>query len=225
MELYGNKSPSLPQKFSILLAESALVGVSFAVLFGDLFEGWRAFGPEPCVPRNQLLFAFNLTVFARFLLTLFVFLKRTIPWEEVVSVPMAFALYLVGFPLLARSQTVPFGGLEGLGILLFVSGSLINTLSEYQRHVWKGHAENRGKLFTGGLFAWSMHPNYFGDLLWVSGYALVTRNVYASLIPLVLFVFFYAYNIPKLDAYLSEHYPEQFPEYRRTTKRLIPFVL
>ena len=37
---------------------------------------------------------------------------------------------------------------------------------------FKRRPENKGKLFTGGLFAVSMHPNYFGDLLWVSGYAL-----------------------------------------------------
>ena len=70
-----------------------------------------------------------------------------------------------------------------------------------------------------------MHINYFGDLLWVLGYAFVTNNLYSFLIPLFLFCFFYFYNIPKLDAYLAERYQDAFEEYRRKTKRFIPFVI
>lgn len=225
MEMYGSKSSSTAQKVAILLAESVLVGVSYWVLFAGGLPGVRAFGAEPSGPRNLTLFAFNLVVFARFLLTLFVFLKRTIPWGETVSVPMAFGLYLLGFPLMARPATVPFGALEIVGIVLFVVGSFLNTFSEYQRRRWKARPESRGKLYTQGLFATSMHINYFGDLLWVSGYACVTHNAYAFLVPAFLFAFFYFFNVPKLDAYLRERYGEQFADYEKRTKRLIPFVL
>jgi steroid 5-alpha reductase family enzyme len=175
--------------------------------------------------RNVTLFVFNLVVLARFMLTLFVVIERRIPWEEAASVPMAFALYLLGFPLLARPGAVPFGWLELVGIALFVIGSFVNTFAELSRKRWKARPENRGKLYTGGLFSVSMHPNYFGDLLWVSGYACVTHSPYAALIPAFLFVFFYFYNVPKLDAYLGQHYGESFRAYERRTKRLIPFVL
>mgnify|MGYP001597168018 CR=1 FL=1 len=64
---------------------------------------------------------------------------------------------------------------------------------------------------------------YFGDLLWVSGYAVLTRNWYAALIPAFLFCFFAFYNIPKLEAYLRHKYPG-FSDYAKRTKRLIPFI-
>ena len=171
------------------------------------------------------LFAFDLVVFARFLATLFVFLRRRIPWEETISVPLAFALYLLGMPLMAAPATVPFGALELVGIALFAAGSFLNTFSEYQRHRFKAREDNRGKLYTGGLFAISMHVNYFGDLLWAGGIACVAHEAWAALVPALLFVFFYFFNIPKLDAYLRERYGEDFVAYEGRTKKLIPFLL
>lgn len=95
MDMYGSKSASTVQKLVILLAELVLLSVSSWVLLGDGLQGIRAFAADPDPIRNQTLLAFNVVVFARFMLTLFVFLKRKIPWEETVSVPLAFALYLL----------------------------------------------------------------------------------------------------------------------------------
>lgn len=225
MDMYGEKSPSRPQKTVILTLELLLLALSFFVLFGPLAVGVRAFGDAPCFARNATLLAFNVVVFARFLATLFIFVERRIPWPEAFSIPLAFALYLLVLPLLARPASVPFGAVEGVGIALFVVGSCINTGSELQRRRFKRRPENKGKLFTGGLFARSLHPNYFGDLLWVSGCACVTRNPWAWLVPAVLFCFFYFFNIPKLDRYLREHYGAAFVAHERRARRLIPFVL
>jgi protein-S-isoprenylcysteine O-methyltransferase Ste14 len=225
MNMYGEKSPSWPQKLVIVSAELVLIAVSYLVLFGPLLPGLRAFGDSPSFARNVTLFAFNVVVFVRFLLTLFVFVERRIPWPEAFSIPTAFALYLGGFPLLARGSSVSFGPLEVAGIALFVVGSFVNTYSEHQRRRFKRRDENQGKLYTGGLFSLSMHPNYFGDLLWVSGYACVTHNGFAWIIPGFLFGFFYFYNVPKLDHHLRQRYGAAFVTYERRTKRLVPFVL
>lgn len=225
MELYGKHASSTAQKLVISTGEILLVGLSYWVLFAGGLRGVRAFGDAPSAARNLTLFAFNLVVFARLFATQFVFLKRAIPWPESFSIVLAFALYLLGFPLLARPASVPFGALEIAGIALFLAGSFLNTFSEYQRHRWKARPENRGRLYTGGLFSASIHINYFGDLLWVGGYACVTHNAYAFLVPAFLFAFFYFFNGPKLDAYLRERYGDDFSAYERRTKRLIPFVL
>ena len=225
MDIYGERSPSWPQKLLIVSAELALIAVSYPILFGALLRGVRAFGDSPSFARNVTLFAFNLIVFARFMLTLFVFVERRIPWGEAFSIPLAFALYLGGFPLLAQPRSVSFGGLAVAGIVLFVVGSFVNTYSEYQRRRFKRGNENKGRLYTGGLFSLSMHPNYFGDLLWVCGYACVTQNALAWLIPAFLFCFFYFYNVPKLDQYLRQRYGAEFVAYERRNKRLVPFLL
>ncbi len=225
VELYGQNRRSLPQKSVIAFSELALLTASYFVLFGNRLQGVRAFGSHPSQVRNTALFGFNIVVYCRISVTLFVFLKRAIPLEEAVSVLMAFALYLIGFPLMARGADVVWGALDVVGVGLFCLGSLVNTGSEWQRYRFKQRPESSGKLFTRGLFALSMHVNYFGDLLWVSGYAAVTRNLYAVLVPSFLFVFFYFFNIPKLDAYLQGRYGSQFEDYARKTKRFIPYLL
>lgn len=223
MELYGQQSRSRPQKVIIVAAELALIALSYGVLFGDTLSAVR-WADSPLYARSVVLFAFNVLTLLRMFVTLFVLLKRKIPWEEVYSVPTAFALYYLGFPLLAAGSGASFGPLEILGILLFVGGAALNTMSELQRKAFKDRAENKGKLFTGGLFGLSMHVNYFGDLLWVTGYALVSHNAVSLLIPALLFAFFAFYNIPKLDSYLRDKYGSAFADYERRTKRFVPFV-
>jgi steroid 5-alpha reductase family enzyme len=54
---------------------------------------------------------------------------------------------------------------EIIGILLYLSGSFINTHSEYYRHAWKLKEENKGRLYAQGLFSLAMHINYSDDIL------------------------------------------------------------
>ena len=225
MDLYGSHSSSRPQKVIIVSAEVGLIALSYFVLFGDVAACIRAFGTTPNHARNALLFTFNIATFFRFLLTLFLFLRRKVPVEETFSVPLAFALYLVGFPLMARGAEVPLGIGELIGAALFIVGACFNTVGEYQRYVFKKDPAHAGQLYDRGLFSLSIHINYFGDLLWVTGYACVTSNPYAFIVPAVLFAFFLFFNIPKLDAHLREHYGDEFLSYERRTKRFIPFVL
>jgi protein-S-isoprenylcysteine O-methyltransferase Ste14 len=89
---------------------------------------------------------------------------------------------------------------------------------------WKNRLENKGRLYTGGLFSFSMHISYFGDILWVTGYALVSGSWWSVAIVIFLLSFFVLFNIPKLDTYLAEKYGEDFAAYARKTKKLIPFV-
>ena len=151
-------------------------------------------------------------------------LKRKIPWQEGISVSLAFALYYIGFSVLVYNRKTPIDWIDYLRIFIFIAGSFINTYSELQRHFWKQRPQNKGKLYTEGLFGYAMHINYFGDLLWVSACAIITRNPYGIAIPVFLFCFFVFYNIPMLDAYLAKKYKNQFFAYQQNTKRFIPFV-
>ena len=227
MDLYGAKSRSLPQKTIIIAAELALLYLSWRILFADwgaAFARWMHWPAAADPGRRAAVFAFNVVVFLRMTFMMLVLLARRIPLEETFSVPLAFATYYVGFALMTLRTWRPLGPAADLGIALFAIGSLLNSGSELQRHLWKRRPEHRGHLYTGGLFGWSMHINYFGDLLWVSGYALVSGNPWATLVPIFLFCFFAFYNAPKLDAHLAQHYGAEFAEYARTTRKIIPGI-
>lgn len=219
MELYGQQSKSIPQKIVIHAIEILLLWLSFWMLFqqGGIGEGGQ-------FDRRVLIFVFNIITFLRLGYMMLVLLKRKIPWEESVSVPLAFALYYIGFSLLVLPTSKPLDTIDFFAIGLFIMGSVLNTGGEILRHKWKKNPKNKGKLYTGGFFRYSRHINYFGDLLWVIAYAMVTRNVYATLIPVFLFCFFAFYNAPKLDRYLKAKYGTDFDRYASRTKMLIPFI-
>lgn len=228
MELYGQKSKSIPQKITIIFLELLLLALSYWILFlggGTLLLGKIGIVVQPGVEVGRaIVFVFSCIVFIRLTFMMLYLLKRKIPWEESLSVPFAFALYYIGYALLVYGRQSPIDGWDYFGILIFLAGSLINTFSELQRHFWKQCPEHKGKLYTKGLFQYAMHINYFGDLLWVSAYAIITRNPYSVCIPILLFSLFVFYNIPKLDSYLAGKYGDQFDAYRLKTKKFIPFI-
>jgi uncharacterized membrane protein len=69
-----------------------------------------------------------------------------------------------------------------------------------------------------------MHVNYFGDVLWVLGLALISGNAWALLVPASLFSMFAFVNVLMLDRHLAEHYGEACARWASHTKKIIPFV-
>ncbi len=228
MELYGQKSKSIPQKIIIHILEIAFLYFSYQVLFGEAGNFFQdklgIHNATAGTGRREVIFAFNIIVFFRIAFMMFFLLKRKIPWKESVSVPFAFALYYVGFALFVLPVSKPLGSIDYLAIILFFIGSFLNTGAEILRGNWKKNPANKGKLYTKGFFKYSMHINYFGDFLWVTAYALITRNWYSVSIPIFLFCFFVFYNIPKLDQYLYQKYGNSFEYYSKHTKKFIPFI-
>jgi len=174
--------------------------------------------------RRIILMACLIIYFLRLLITVFVFLKRKMGWIETILISglMFFALY--SFAKVGGSSQLPLNALDVIGILLFLAGSYLNTASEYKRYVWKKKAENKGRLYTEGLFKYSMHINYFGDIVLFIGLALITQGFSLFIIPLIMALNFLFFIIPRLDKYLAKNYGEEFKEYAGKTKKFIPMV-
>jgi protein-S-isoprenylcysteine O-methyltransferase Ste14 len=174
--------------------------------------------------RHFVLIGFGAVLFLRMLLASFFLLKRKFGWDELGGVVFALFIYQVGFALLALSASPDLGPLDYFAIALFPVGSWLNTGSELQRKKFKEDPANQGKLYTGGLFRYARHINYFGDILWVSAWALMTHNPWAAVVPVALTAGFIFGFIPPLAKYLHERYGEQYEDWARTTKNLVPFI-
>ncbi len=226
MDLYNKKEKSIPQKITLLILELLILGFTYWILFMGGYD--KIFTPDILSSGNEdrhiILFTFSAVLILRMGVTMFYLLKRRMPWEEVFSIPFAFAIYYIGFAMFGYKSNAEINYIDIIAILIYVYGSYLNTGSELFRHKWKQKPENKDKLYTTGLFKYSMHINYFGDLLWVVAYAMITRNWYSISIVVFLICFFVFFNIPKLDTYLASKYGVQFEEYKKKTKKFIPFI-
>lgn len=228
MELYGQKSKSIPQKIIIHLIEVLILLLSYWILFQNggawVEKHLHIHNATENPGRRVIIFTFNIIIFFRLAFMMIVLLKRKIPWEESVSVPFAFALYFIGYPLFVLPVSAPIGGLDYFAIGLFITGCVLNSGGEILRSRWKIKAGNKEKIYTQGFFKYSRHINYFGDILWVTAYAVITKNWYSITIPIFLFCFFAFYNAPKLDKYLKVKYGKEYDDYAKRTKMLIPYI-
>jgi steroid 5-alpha reductase family enzyme len=52
-----------------------------------------------------------------------------------------------------------------LGVILWVVGFVFEVISDHQLRKFVSSIENKGRLMTSGLWRYSRHPNYFGELI------------------------------------------------------------
>lgn len=204
----------------------------FALLHGAIVSVclWLAFGgftwADPT--RAKVLAGAAVLYFLRHLVTLFVLLQRKVELSEGLGLTAFIALFEIGFLLLGAGllsgEATPFGLWDVLGVALLLIGSYLNTGSELQRWAWKKLPGSKGRPYTGGLFAWSMHINYLGDSILFTGWALLAASLWAFAIPALMIFLFIYYHIPPLDEYLAERYGEEFKAYAAKTAKFVPFI-
>lgn len=178
----------------------------------------------PVTARDVVLLAFMWIYFLRLLASSFSFLQRKVGWDEAFQVGPFLLVIQVVMAWLGGRADAPLGPLDLMAVVLYALGSLINTGAELQRKRWKARPENAGRLYTGGVFRYTMHPNYQGDVLLFSGFALLTRSPWAWLVPALMAAMFVFLHIPTLDRYLRQRYGDDFVEWERRTSKLVPFV-
>ena len=114
----------------------------------------------------------------------------------------------------------PFGWLGAIGSVIWTIGLIIEVVADNQKRRFRAVSGNRDQFICNGLWSWSQHPNYFGEImLWV-GIAVVAFPTlsgwqYATLIsPVFVWLLLTRVSgIPMLDR-TAEHRWGDDPEYR-----------
>lgn len=107
-----------------------------------------------------------------------------------------------------------------LGALLFVAGFAVNQQSDRILFELRKPGETGYKIPRGGLYRFVSCPNYLGEILEWSGFALASW----SLAGLAFAVWTVANLLPRAVAN-HRWYREKFPDYPSERRALIPFVL
>ena len=203
---------------------SILAGYLMFVDENSLLAGLMPYAISGNFARQVILMFCLLFYVLRLFITVFVFLKRKMAWSEMLLVSGLMSLALFSFAKVGGNSQQPVGTFDYFGIFLYLLGSWLNTYSEYTRHIWKKKGENKGNLYTGGLFKYSMHINYFGDIVLFSGLAIITQSFSLLVIPLIMALNFVFFIIPRLDKYLAKKYGDEFKKYAGRTKKFIPGI-
>jgi steroid 5-alpha reductase family enzyme len=78
-------------------------------------------------------------------------------WVTAVQLPVV--------RLNTRASTVPFGVVDGVCVGLWLLAFGIEFAADNTKFVFRAKPENRNKFITEGLWRYSRHPNYFGEIL------------------------------------------------------------
>ncbi len=227
MIFINEHSPSVPAK--LLMSLGVLAGIVTATILTTGYSDWfmnvlNFEKVEGNTDRQAVMFICCFIYFIRFTIGLFVFMQRKISWFEGGLVTILFFMMFYFFGISAGSHSDSIGILDIFGVSFFLFGSYINTLADFQRYSWKKNKDTEGRLYTLGLFKYSMHVNYFGDSIAYFGLALITYSIGCLFISIGMVVYFIVFEIPRLDKYLNKKYKNEFIEYSKGTKKYIPFI-
>ncbi len=90
-----------------------------------------------------------------------------------------FLILLISYPifLINLSPKRGLSILDYVGFFLWLVGFLFETLGDYQMLKFKKNPKNKGQIMTKGLWAYTRHPNYFGESAMWWGIFLIALSV------------------------------------------------
>ncbi len=143
-----------------------------------------------------------------------------------VSLTLAAALAAI-----TTTDHVRLGTVTAIGLIVWVLGIGIEATADAQKSRFRADPANKGRFIRTGVWAWSRHPNYFGEiLLWV-GVAIVALPVlrgwqWVTLIsPLFVFLLLTRVSgVPLLEKSADERWggDPEYEAYKARTPVLVP---
>ncbi|MGA7966876.1 MAG: DUF1295 domain-containing protein [Gammaproteobacteria bacterium] len=146
-----------------------------------------------------------------------------------VYLVQAVLLWIIAFPLLAGTcGTVSGSGgttLVIVGATIWLVGFLFETVGDHQLARFRRDPANRGKVLDTGLWRYTRHPNYFGDMVvWWGLYLLAAAagGWWTIFAPILMTLFLVRVSgVTLLEKNLNESRPG-YRDYVRRTSALIP---
>jgi steroid 5-alpha reductase family enzyme len=88
-----------------------------------------------------------------------------------------FLTMAAGLAAITSNETVPLGMPALAGLTLWIFGFTIEIVADKQKRDFKKDTSQENEFITSGLWAWSRHPNYFGEITLWAGLTLIALPV------------------------------------------------
>jgi steroid 5-alpha reductase family enzyme len=159
-------------------------------------------------------------------------LPRGVPWPVVSFLAIQLAPTLVVFaamlplwPALA-SPSHDFGVLDVVATIVTLGAIALELAADSQMRAFTRNPANRGKPMDQGLWSWSRHPNYLGEILFWTGlwlFALASNPSWWWTVigPLVIIGMFLGASIPMMETRSVERRPS-YADYQARVAKLLP---
>ena len=142
----------------------------------------------------------------------------------------AVTVWIILIPsILFFSSSIDFNYFMLFGLLVWILGLAIETIADIQKFNFNKNNKN-DKWISTGLWKYSRHPNYFGEILcWIGVYIFtfsslnILERLFGLLSPIfIAFLLIFVSGIPLLEKYADKKWDrlKEYQEYKRKTNIL-----
>jgi len=170
-------------------------------------------------------------------------IKKDRRFDGIREKPLAFlkfwifqglAVWIIMLPsiyLFNQQQPKELNSLMIAGFVIWVFGLLIETVADWQKFVFKNNPKNKDRWVNVGLWRYSRHPNYFGEMTLWWGIFIFCAPFLQSLAWLTIvgplfitYILLFVSGIPLLEKRYDKKYADNqsYQRYKKNTSLLIP---
>ena len=157
-------------------------------------------------------------------------IRFLVPWT--IQGLWVFLTMIVVIVINTQADSAPALGIwDGIGLSIWILGFSIEVIADNQKTVFNSEPNNQGKWIDCGLWAYSRHPNYLGEILLWTGIAFFGVSCFTGLEKIAwispLFIYLLLTRIsgtPILDRRALEKWGDdsEYQIYRENTPLLFP---
>ena len=157
-------------------------------------------------------------------------IRFLVPWT--IQGLWVFLTMIVVIVINSQADSAPALGIwDALGLSIWLLGFSIEVIADNQKTAFNSEPNNQGKWIDSGLWAYSRHPNYLGEILLWTGIACFGISCFTGLerfawiSPIFIYLLLTKLSgIPILDKRALEKWSDdvEYQKYRENTPALFP---
>jgi protein-S-isoprenylcysteine O-methyltransferase Ste14 len=141
--------------------------------------------------------------------------------------PLLIAAPYIESIYLYLNDTLIFSFITTLGLIFEICGGLILFYSRKSIGKYGTSSvaiEDNHKLLTKGMYKYSRNPIYLGIILLLTGYGISLSSIISTIFLFIFLVVILLSRMKQEEQILEESFGKEYLEYKKKTKRFIPFI-